>query len=517
MDADRPAGQRAQLTPELMLAGANFASQMAALSAATTTCDLHEHCDGSCSGNGPVEYQPLQVGHHPYSTTVQNRPVYDLPLVQDNPTQIPSEEYQYTPIDSASGEIRVLRLHEAVFRSDAVVVDLVTINIRSANRPQFGALSYHWGQPVFDHAIICNGKKLSVNASLHACLKRHRSDWLEKPEFLWVDAICINQKDTTELNQQLVLMGDIYRGALTVFVDFGYVQREWYCAYDLMLRVRAIRRLLHERGTHEDHVGEGLAERMRMCMPPFEHAAWHNFGVIFTSPWLERTWTIQEVVLAKEIRCRYGRFNFEWDAMASMAHLMALQTSHFLPNLLAQQMVGILNFDRIVRIRLEFRAGRLTPMQLLWRTRDCKVSNPRDKVIGLLGMLMPTLRRERFEPDYTWPTDELFYHFAKYVLQNFHFSDRVALLSFAGISRRRKPQQDIPEVETALPSWVPDWLAHDSAGAAVFSIIREKPFNASKGTLPVMYALGDYGTDECFITQTGYSLGKIMCLSRSNE
>jgi hypothetical protein len=101
---------------------ANLASQMAAISASTVTCELHEHCDGSCSGNGPVEFQPLQVGHHPYRATVPDRPLYDLPLVQDNPTQIPSEDFQYTPINSASGEIRVLRLHEAVFRSDAVVV-----------------------------------------------------------------------------------------------------------------------------------------------------------------------------------------------------------------------------------------------------------------------------------------------------------------------------------------------------------------------------------------------------------
>jgi len=32
-------------------------------------------------------------------------------------------------------------------------------------------------------------------------------------------------------------MGDIYRGALIVFVDFGNMQMEWYIAYDLMLRV----------------------------------------------------------------------------------------------------------------------------------------------------------------------------------------------------------------------------------------------------------------------------------------
>ncbi|KAH7061713.1 heterokaryon incompatibility protein-domain-containing protein [Paraphoma chrysanthemicola] len=513
MDADTLAGQGLQLTPELFHAAGNIASQMAAISVSAVTCELHEHCDGSCSGNGPVEFQPLQIGNNPYRATAKGRPVYDLPLTQDDPTSIPSEDFQYTPIDSASGEIRVMRLHKAVFRSDAVVADLITINIRNADHPNFGALSYHWGRPEFDHAIVCNGKRLRVNASLHACLKRHRCDGIEKPELLWVDAICINQTDTKELNQQLPLMGDIYPGALTVFVDFGDVVKEWYVAYDLMCRVRVIRSMLNERV--EDLVGEGLQERFGL--PPFSHASWHNFGVIFTSPWLQRTWTIQEVVLAKDIQCRYGRFNFPWDAMISMSHLMGMQSQHFMSNLLYHQMIGQANLDRILRIRLEFQARRLRPLQLLWRTRDCGVSNPRDKVVGLLGMLVPTLTRDKFEPDYTWPTEELFYHFAKYVLRNFHFSDRAALLSFAGLSRRRKPQQDTPEVNTTLPSWVPDWLAHDSTSAAVFSIIREKPFNASKGTLPVMYALGEYGTDECFITQTGFSLGKIASLSKTKE
>ncbi|KAJ6267163.1 hypothetical protein PSV08DRAFT_355673 [Bipolaris maydis] len=39
---------------------------------------------------------------------------------------------------------------------------------------------------------------------------------------------------------------------------------------------------------------------------------------------------------------------------------------------------------------------------------------------------------------------------------------------------------------TALPSWVPDWLAHDITSAAVLSIIRKKPFNASKGKPPII-------------------------------
>ncbi|KAI1855896.1 hypothetical protein JX265_011979 [Neoarthrinium moseri] len=492
---------------------ANFTSQMAAITVSTITCDLHEHCDGSCSGGEPILFQPLQIGAFPYRSTVRDRPVSNLPLVQPESPPLPSEEFQYTPIDSASGQIRLIHLHNGVFRSDTIVLDLVTVNVFDPACPNFGALSYNWGEPKFDQGIVCDGKRLNINASLHECLKRHRQDWLEKPEFLWVDAICINQQDTTELNQQVLLMGDIYRGAAIVLVDFGDVAKEWYVAYDLMLRIRVIRQMLDERV--EDLVSDLLFERVGL--PTFSHVAWHNFGVLFTSPWLERTWTIQEVVLAKDVRCRYGRFNFEWDVLVSASHLMGLQRTSAISSLTTKQMIGLLNLDRIVRIRLEFRARRLRPMQLLWRTRDCMVSNPRDKIIGLLGMLLPSGTKTKFEPDYGWPLEKLFYEFARYVLREYPFSERAALLSFAGLQRRRVGKVDQPQADIPLPSWVPDWLANDSASAAVYSIIREAPFRAAKGTTPIMYVMGEYGTDECYITQMGFRLGRISHLGLSAD
>ena len=38
---------------------------------------------------------------------------------------------------------------------------------------------------------------------------------------LWIDAVCINQNDISERNHQVLLMGDIYRGATTVLSWLG--------------------------------------------------------------------------------------------------------------------------------------------------------------------------------------------------------------------------------------------------------------------------------------------------------
>jgi hypothetical protein len=488
-----------KLDPAMLLESANLASQFSAISASVITCEIHENCDGSCSGNGPTVFEPLKVGESKYRAGVEDRPTLHLPLVQENPVQIPTEGFQYTPIDSEAGEIRVLRIQDAVFRADPVVVDVVTINLSSSDCPNYGALSYYWGEPKFDHSIICDGKALQVNASLHECLKRHRRDWLGKPEFLWADAICINQKDKDELNLQLLLMGKIYQSAEIVFVDLGDIPLQWYVAYDLMFRTKVICHLL------KDQQPPGTMDNFneRFALPPFDHIAWKAYMQLFSSPWLRRTWTIQEMVLARQIRVRFGRFNFDWDDIVNTSDFIALQRVPITTLTSHEQQIGLLNFSRIRRIQIDFRSGRLTPMQLLWRARESQVSNPRDKVIALLGMLLT--RRSTFRPDYTWSTDKLFYHFAAYVLEQFSFTERAAMLSYAGLHRR--------QIVGNLPSWAPDWLAQSDIGPAVFTTIREKPFDAAKGSLPVMYALGDYEKGECFITQTSLSLGKITHLS----
>jgi hypothetical protein len=305
------------------------------------------------------------------------------------------------------------------------------------------------------------------------------------------------------VNAQIPLMGTIYQLAETVFVDLGDIPLYWYMAYDLIHRYRGIRQVNQDQAlASTDNFNQIYG------LPPFEHDAWKAFRQLFSSPWFTRTWTIQEVVLARNIRVRFGRFNFDWTEIVHTTELIQLQRATMAKMISFEGQVGMLNFNRILRIRMDFKNGFLTPMQLLWRTRDCHFSNPKDKVVALLGML--TTRRSAPQLDYTWPTDKLFYHFDAHVLKYFPFSERAAMLSYAGLQLREIE-------ESLLPSWAPDWLAHSGTGPVVFSTLREKPFNAAKGTLPAMYALGDFEKGECFITQTSICLGKITRPSEDTD
>ena len=91
----------------------------------------------------------------------------------------------------------------------------------------YTTISYAWG-PVYEDGshlndfIICDGLKLRVTSNLKEALRRMR----ELPQnicsdFIWADAICINQEDMSERSLQVTQMARIYRRAASLVVWLG--------------------------------------------------------------------------------------------------------------------------------------------------------------------------------------------------------------------------------------------------------------------------------------------------------
>jgi len=82
----------------------------------------------------------------------------------------------------------------------------------------YAALSYYWGEPVFDRTITCDDFKMAVSQNLDMALRRARHfGW----HVMWADAVCINQKDFAARASQVAMMGRIYSKALFVAVYLG--------------------------------------------------------------------------------------------------------------------------------------------------------------------------------------------------------------------------------------------------------------------------------------------------------
>jgi hypothetical protein len=63
------------------------------------------------------------------------------------------------------------------------------------------------------------GKKLGITDSVKDILLELRSSETER--VLWIDAMCINQKDIDERNRQVWLMGQVYSKAKAVIIWLG--------------------------------------------------------------------------------------------------------------------------------------------------------------------------------------------------------------------------------------------------------------------------------------------------------
>ncbi|KAL9108153.1 MAG: hypothetical protein Q9227_007007 [Pyrenula ochraceoflavens] len=90
----------------------------------------------------------------------------------------------------------------------------------SSNQTYY-ALSYEWGTKHDLLEIEVNGCRLSVRQNLWRYLDMARQTPKLCTTALWVDAICINQDNIQERNEQVAVMGEIYAGAERVVVWLG--------------------------------------------------------------------------------------------------------------------------------------------------------------------------------------------------------------------------------------------------------------------------------------------------------
>jgi len=76
--------------------------------------------------------------------------------------------------------------------------------VSSLQDHEYNALSYFWGEKSGTHFIECSGDEIEITPNLDAALRQLR--YTDNPTILWVDAVCINQKDDIEKARQVGIM-----------------------------------------------------------------------------------------------------------------------------------------------------------------------------------------------------------------------------------------------------------------------------------------------------------------------
>ena len=225
---------------------------------------------------------------------------------------------------------------------------------------QYTAVSYTWGNEAQTETIHVDGQPLRIAPNLWACLYTLRHCW----QYIWADAVCINQDDVTEKNQQVRMMDQIYQNATVVSVWLGLVPLpDWLNVSGPIV-------------TFE--------------VDDFDWA--ESMEELANRPYWMRSWTIQEYMLAREIHvyCSNSRvdglFFQELLSRAAGIDLLNIQDHDLAaqPDLIRKWPALPMNVGRHVDRMPEL----YQPLyDLLIRHVNAQSKDPRDKVFALLGLV----------------------------------------------------------------------------------------------------------------------------------
>ncbi|KAE8445975.1 hypothetical protein EG329_012614 [Mollisiaceae sp. DMI_Dod_QoI] len=181
--------------------------------------------------------------------------------------------FKYEPLKAFSTKPSIrLAVLEPGTRESNIRITLVTKAF--AERPKYEALSYAWGRPNAVRNIELNGTRVQVRMNLWSALVHLRSD--TEGRALWIDAICINQTDLEERNEQVQLMAYIYSRAKKVLVWLGVI-------------------VIFDSEPHKEKTQEEL-----------EKIARSEIYTLTQRPYWWRVWIVQEIGSAMSLEIHWG-------------------------------------------------------------------------------------------------------------------------------------------------------------------------------------------------------------------
>lgn len=108
------------------------------------------------------------------------------------------------------------------------------LDIGTLGYTNYACLSYVWGLGSKDFQIMIDGFPLYITESLYLALQRLRLQYEQR--FLWIDQICINQRNIYQRNSQVQQMGTIYSKAQYDIVWLGEGSPATHRIFDWILK-----------------------------------------------------------------------------------------------------------------------------------------------------------------------------------------------------------------------------------------------------------------------------------------
>ncbi|XP_014555772.1 hypothetical protein COCVIDRAFT_64178, partial [Bipolaris victoriae FI3] len=302
--------------------------------------------------------------------------------------------------------IRLLRLLPSEDETAPIQCELFHYSLQESGRRThpYEALSYVWGRADNPQSIFVrehdptSGNGLPVTQNLHAALARLRYSLFER--IIWIDAVCINQNDDREREQQIQFMAKIYALANRVIVWLGEVAED------------------SDQALHWIRAAGGTMPQIPLCDGMSQQAV----TALLQRPWFRRIWVLQEVAAARHILVMCG--SMEIDGCAFALGIDSFQRFDDVRAGLQSLTSSVTYLIRGSIFRSSFsmsRSGRysldICPLgELVDLYRAHEATKSHDRVFALLGMSSDDLSKSRLLPDYTVSWEELLKRLTKYLL-----------------------------------------------------------------------------------------------------
>jgi hypothetical protein len=299
---------------------------------------------------------------------------------------------------------------------------------------------------------------------------------------IWIDALCINQKDDQEKSVQVEQMGTIFRQAATVVAWLGPATPESHDAIQKLWNISSVLpecdKLLAVASEVAKKIGEGLTTRDGLTRD--DHLGLASVFQFLRRPWFQRAWVIQEICLPPEVIFLCGHNDITLVNLSAALYSLSIFASayercSFRPfEIAAQLILRKLNPVGFTTLYLALFRKPLSLKNLLLATNRgvsqediLQATDPRDRIYALLGLANDT-QELSIRPDYSKSCRLVYTEFAEAVLM---VGDDLDILS----------KCQFPRFQEGLPSWVPDWSTTFSHRIAAKS---DHLFSASGISLP---------------------------------
>ncbi|KAM6535867.1 hypothetical protein FALCPG4_005398 [Fusarium falciforme] len=311
-------------------------------------------------------------------------------------------------------EFRLLRLEAAPSGTDLLHVHLETHD--QERFPVYETVSYTWGGENND-----NSRCRPVFIGLHWDVLLQTQNCWDMLKFLqpadglrrlWVDAICINQKDDKEREAQVSKMIVIYQEAQRVVVYLGSSLIDSGSPHKYPLR-RKFEHSIIQSNDSGHLVRDGKLD----------------VNKLLARRYFSRLWVVQELIVSRQVVFQVGDTEF-WANGATVHQLKGHDWENTSAPWLVHMAQGTSPGGNIY-----------DAMRATWSS---KASDPRDKIFGILALIDDRRERELFRPDYSLSFFHIYLGALAYSLLDLK---RVEILCHG-------PSRSAPYDQ---PSWMIDW------------------------------------------------------------